>query len=84
MFDGRGASLRDSDVCDADHFGAPRFWVTGGRVKPCDCPTGHRIHPEVTFHYFGDDIGAVNTDDPGEAKAAWERAECWVRTGELP
>lgn len=22
-------------------------------------------------------------DDPDEAGAAWERAECWVRTGEL-
>lgn len=84
IFDGRGASLRDSAACDADHSGAPRFWITGGRVKPCDCPTGHRIHPEVKWHYFGGSIGTVNTDDPAEAEAAWERAERWVRTGDRP
>ncbi len=83
MFDGRGTSMRDNAIdCGVDHS-APRFYVNSGAIVPCTCEGGHNSHP-INWHY-GLPAGPKSlTDDPAEAKAAFERGREYVRTGEGP
>ena len=84
MHDGRGFSVRDRKACDGAHVGSSRFYITGGAVTPCGCTEGHRVHPEVKWHYAGPAIFDLSTDDPDEAQAAFDKGAEYVRTGVMP
>jgi hypothetical protein len=55
------------------------------QIGPLSKYTGAVGHPDCRIART-DGIGKfhVDTDDEAEAEAAWEKAERWVRTGEMP
>ena len=74
MFDGRLAMWHTACESQAESFiewGEPKGWW----------PSKTHVGYLTPFGGMPQDIDLP--DDPTEAKAAWERAERWVRTGEL-
>jgi hypothetical protein len=81
-FDGRLAVLLDMSVeCGGRHQAALRFEVAAGVA-------GERVmwtrHPDMEISLLGGEVIDLQTDDPAEAQAAFERGAEWVRTGEKP
>ena len=80
VFDGRVASMWSRDACG--HEGDVAFYVSAGPHDGLFTPVGH---PETRAHGNASSSEQwPGTDDPDEARAAYERAQEWVRTGELP
>lgn len=80
-FDERAATFHDKS-CGAIRFPEERFTVSWGTpTKWGEDLLG--IHTGIPPVPIGGQVTKVNTDDPTEAEVAWEKAERWVRTGEL-
>lgn len=81
-FDGRQTTLRDSSLCDEAHNGK-RFYMKAGVIGgPRKSPL--RTHPDIVGILQTNGLIHLQTDDPGEAQAAFERGAEYVRTGVLP
>jgi hypothetical protein len=81
-FDGRFAAFQEPcDICGARDR---REWmVSAYPVERMVESLRHRGYWYPGGFEKGMTVDVI-TDDPAEAEAAWERAEEWVRTGELP
>lgn len=79
LFENRVACIDDRSICD--HPGA-RFVIRAGRDPE---PHASFYHPECKAFTITESacVLELDTDDPAEAEAAFERGERWVRTGEL-
>jgi hypothetical protein len=77
-FEGRRASMHQKSLCTFSCNQPADFLSTSGRIL-------ERIedHPHSNW-LTGNLRGVVNTDDPAEAQAAYERGAEWVLTGEGP
>ncbi len=82
-FDRRNVAMADREIpCPGDHqFMPKRFAVTWGKEN--GVVSAHPSHPTYTFPNPGV-VGAMRTDDPDEAQAAFERGAEYVRTGVMP
>ena len=76
-FEGRRSSMHQKSLCAFPHTQGANFLVTSGRIMG-------RIedHPRSNW-LTGNFRGVLDTDDPDEAQAAFERGAEWVRTGVL-
>lgn len=84
IFDGRGASLVDDTAgCHSPRGGGGRFKINAGTIGTTRVTS--RIHPELPKSWPVL-VWALSmaTDDPDEAKAAFERGAEYVRTGVMP
>jgi hypothetical protein len=86
VFESRAAFLWDGNCECAGSFSAPlRFcaaagYVSGKREAPGHAGTMMPIIPEGDWPWHR---AHLDTDDPDEAQAAFERGAEWVRTGEM-
>ena len=80
LCDGRMSALIDQAVCNHD-WGGGRYRVQRGITN--GSWDSHPDHPEVSLPDAECVGGLLDTDDPDEAQAAFERGAEWVRTGEM-
>ena len=76
-FEGRRASMHQRSLCTFSSTQGANFLVTSGRILG-------RIegHPHSNW-LTGNFSGVVDTDDPDEAQAAFDKGAEYVRTGVL-
>ena len=84
MFDGRLAALINTALCGEPqvHNMATRFFVTAGAQSGSTAPGLHNPNCRMPQGQ-GEHTVYLETDDPAEAQAAFERGAEWVRTGRL-
>ena len=90
VFSGRVAALTDVSKCPPDEpldemheKQSTRFYVVAGLVGETRWELAHR--PQWSnVGGAGAKVVFVLTDDEAEARAAYERAAEWVRTGAMP
>lgn len=81
-FDERAATFHDNS-CGQSLFPAARFIVSWG--VPAEWGKDvWGVHSDLAPLPVRGRFTKNETDDPTQAEAAWERAEHFVRTGELP
>ena len=82
MFGDRAASMVDSQECTPSPHDELGFRFAVGRYTRLSEPRSGVAHPDYLYPDGTHVGGLLYTDDPDEAKAAYEKACEWVRTGE--
>ena len=82
LFENRLAVLEDDAICGHSRSRG-RFLVSAGQADLSRSEPGSSRHPEWKRWRITHSVMDLETDDPAEAAAAWQRAERWVRTGVL-
>ncbi len=82
QFDGRVASFVDTSKCDDDHNLVTRFFLVAG-IDGDDKPTEPHSEYLAGHGCLASCVLRLETDDPAEAQAAFERGSEYVRTGVL-
>ena len=80
LFENRIACINDRSICG--HYGL-RFVIHAGRNPETYTSKWHPDCKAFTIS-LADLVLDLETDDPTQAKAAFERGAKWVRTGEGP
>ena len=83
LYGNRVASLVDTSKCDDDHTLATRFFIVAG-IDGDNNPSDPHSEYLAGQGSLASCLLRVETDDPAEAQAAFERGAEWVRTGVGP